>query len=124
MPIDGIKPLTFALQERSSTTKPNSVLSSNTTTTTKPLKKYFRMFELLINCKVMSYWYTVTASPLSIVGLDHASFSPSIYLIISNEIINSSLVGVIIGNWKFYNHQGLCFNSKLESCISTNGLLI
>ncbi|KAG4101118.1 hypothetical protein H8356DRAFT_1422365 [Neocallimastix lanati (nom. inval.)] len=29
-----------------------------------------------------------------------------------NGIINSSLVGVIIGDWKFYNHQGLCFNSK------------
>ncbi|KAG4108602.1 hypothetical protein H8356DRAFT_1349884 [Neocallimastix lanati (nom. inval.)] len=29
-----------------------------------------------------------------------------------NGTINSSLVGVIIGDWKFYNHQGLCFNSK------------
>ncbi|KAG4085440.1 hypothetical protein H8356DRAFT_1340652 [Neocallimastix lanati (nom. inval.)] len=29
-----------------------------------------------------------------------------------NGIINSSLVGVIIGDWKYYNHQGLCFNSK------------
>ncbi|KAG4096831.1 hypothetical protein H8356DRAFT_1348359 [Neocallimastix lanati (nom. inval.)] len=29
-----------------------------------------------------------------------------------NGIINSSLVGVIIGGWKYYNHQGLCFNSK------------
>ncbi|KAG4085695.1 hypothetical protein H8356DRAFT_1357118 [Neocallimastix lanati (nom. inval.)] len=52
---------------------------------------------LLINCKVMSYWHTVSASPLSI----H-----------QNGTINSSLVGVIIGDWKFYNHQGLCFNSK------------
>ncbi|KAG4092936.1 hypothetical protein H8356DRAFT_1321724 [Neocallimastix lanati (nom. inval.)] len=29
-----------------------------------------------------------------------------------NGTINSSLVGVINGDWKFYNHQGLCFNSK------------
>ncbi|KAG4095895.1 hypothetical protein H8356DRAFT_1426597 [Neocallimastix lanati (nom. inval.)] len=29
-----------------------------------------------------------------------------------NGIINSSLVGVIICDWKYYNHQGLCFNSK------------
>ncbi|KAG4084087.1 hypothetical protein H8356DRAFT_1355466 [Neocallimastix lanati (nom. inval.)] len=38
-----------------------------------------------------------------------------------NGIINSSLVGVIIGDWKFYNHQGLCFNSK--RCIRDKNLI-
>ncbi|KAG4086975.1 hypothetical protein H8356DRAFT_1434017 [Neocallimastix lanati (nom. inval.)] len=73
--------------------------------------------QLLINCKVMSYWHTVSASPLSIV-VTHCPEMHSVPTYISNDhehqngTINSSLVGVIIGDWKFYNHQGLCFNSK------------
>ncbi|KAG4090247.1 hypothetical protein H8356DRAFT_1431254 [Neocallimastix lanati (nom. inval.)] len=66
----------------------------------------------------MSYWHTVTASPLSIVVTHCRRCIPNVPTYISNNhehqngIINSSLVGVIIGDWKFYNHQGLCFNSK------------
>ncbi|KAG4092564.1 hypothetical protein H8356DRAFT_1429388 [Neocallimastix lanati (nom. inval.)] len=45
-----------------------------------------------------------------------------------NGTINSSLVGVIIGDWKFYNHQGLCFNSKRSIKVGlmdiTYGLMI
>jgi hypothetical protein len=40
-----------------------------------------------------------------------------------NGIINSSLVGVIIGDWKFYNHQGLCFNSKRSIRVGWNNHL-
>ncbi|KAG4098562.1 hypothetical protein H8356DRAFT_1327434 [Neocallimastix lanati (nom. inval.)] len=39
-----------------------------------------------------------------------------------NGIINSSIVGVIIGDWKSYNHQELCFNSK-RKYIDTENIL-
>ncbi|KAG4084945.1 hypothetical protein H8356DRAFT_1361286 [Neocallimastix lanati (nom. inval.)] len=76
--------------------------------------------QLLINCMVMSYWHTVSASPLAIVVTHCRRFIPNVPTYISidyehqNGIINSSLVGVIIGDWKYYNYQGLCFNSKLS----------
>ncbi|KAG4100647.1 hypothetical protein H8356DRAFT_1339595 [Neocallimastix lanati (nom. inval.)] len=45
-----------------------------------------------------------------------------------NGTINSSLMGVVIGDWKFYNHQGLCFNSKCSIRVGlmdiTCGLMI
>ena len=40
-----------------------------------------------------------------------------------NGIINSFLVGVIIGDWKYYNHQGLCFNSKHSIRVGWNNHL-
>ena len=40
-----------------------------------------------------------------------------------NGTINSSLVGVIIGDWKYYNHQGLCFNSKRSIRVGWNNHL-
>jgi len=40
-----------------------------------------------------------------------------------NRIINSSLVVVIIGDWKLYNHQGLCFNSKRSIRVGWNNHL-
>ncbi|KAG4085862.1 hypothetical protein H8356DRAFT_1357040 [Neocallimastix lanati (nom. inval.)] len=65
---------------------------------------------LLINCKVMSYWHTSLHTARrcipnvpTYISIDHEH---------QNGIINSSLVGVIIRDWKYYNYQGLCFNSK------------
>jgi len=85
--------------------------------------------QLLINCMVMSYWHTVSASPLAIVVTHCRRFIPNVPTYISidyehqNGIINSSLVGVIIGDWKYYNYQGLCFNSKLSIRVGWNNHL-
>ncbi|KAG4085910.1 hypothetical protein H8356DRAFT_1354121 [Neocallimastix lanati (nom. inval.)] len=65
--------------------------------------------ELLINCKLRRSQSSLHTARRCI---------PNVPTYISNDhehqngTINSSLVGVIIGDWKFYNHQGLCFNSK------------
>ncbi|KAG4102225.1 hypothetical protein H8356DRAFT_1381527 [Neocallimastix lanati (nom. inval.)] len=65
--------------------------------------------QLLINCKLRRSQSSLHTSRRCIpnvptyISIDHEH---------QNGIINSSLVGVIIGDWKFYNHQGLCFNSK------------
>ncbi|KAG4087585.1 hypothetical protein H8356DRAFT_1320500 [Neocallimastix lanati (nom. inval.)] len=65
--------------------------------------------QLLINCKLrrsQSSLHTARRCLPNVptyISIDHEH---------QNGIINSSLVGVIIGDWKFYNHQGLCFNSK------------
>ncbi|KAG4083442.1 hypothetical protein H8356DRAFT_1331841 [Neocallimastix lanati (nom. inval.)] len=64
---------------------------------------------LLINCKLRRSQSSLHTARRCI---------PNVPTYISNDhehqngTINSSLVGVIIGDWKFYNHQGLCFNSK------------
>ncbi|KAG4083092.1 hypothetical protein H8356DRAFT_1350345 [Neocallimastix lanati (nom. inval.)] len=65
--------------------------------------------QLLINCKLRRSQSSLHTARRCIPNLptyisnDHEH---------QNGTINSSLVGVIIGDWKFYNHQGLCFNSK------------
>ncbi|KAG4087917.1 hypothetical protein H8356DRAFT_1341438 [Neocallimastix lanati (nom. inval.)] len=65
--------------------------------------------QLLINCKLRRSQSSLHTARRCI---------PNVPTYISNDhehqngTINSSLVGVIIGDWKFYNHQGLCFNSK------------
>ncbi|KAG4087824.1 hypothetical protein H8356DRAFT_1433292 [Neocallimastix lanati (nom. inval.)] len=65
--------------------------------------------QLLINCKLRRSQSSLHTARRCI---------PNVPTYISNDhehqngIINSSLLGVIIGDWKFYNHQGLCFNSK------------
>ncbi|KAG4088213.1 hypothetical protein H8356DRAFT_1325324 [Neocallimastix lanati (nom. inval.)] len=65
--------------------------------------------KLLINCKLRRSQSSLHTARRCI---------PNVPTYISNDhehqngTINSSLVGVIIGDWKFYNHQGLCFNSK------------
>ncbi|KAG4095168.1 hypothetical protein H8356DRAFT_1427332 [Neocallimastix lanati (nom. inval.)] len=65
--------------------------------------------QLLINCKLRRSQSSLHTARRCIpnvptyISIDHEH---------RNGIINSSLVGVIIGDWKFYNHQGLCFNSK------------
>ncbi|KAG4104298.1 hypothetical protein H8356DRAFT_1419735 [Neocallimastix lanati (nom. inval.)] len=65
--------------------------------------------QLLINCKLRRSQSSLHTARRCI---------PNVPTYISNDhehqngTINSSLVGVIIGDWKFYNHQALCFNSK------------
>ncbi|KAG4102007.1 hypothetical protein H8356DRAFT_1339216 [Neocallimastix lanati (nom. inval.)] len=65
--------------------------------------------QLLINCKLRRSQSSLHTARRCI---------PNVPTYISNDhehqngIINSSLVGVIIGDWKYYNHQGLCLNSK------------
>ncbi|KAG4085691.1 hypothetical protein H8356DRAFT_1435176 [Neocallimastix lanati (nom. inval.)] len=81
--------------------------------------------QLLINCKVMSYWHTSSSFTArrcipnvpTYISIDHEH---------QNGIINSSPVGVIIGDWKYYNHQGLCMlQFKAESLMNiTCGLMI
>ncbi|KAG4086153.1 hypothetical protein H8356DRAFT_1434806 [Neocallimastix lanati (nom. inval.)] len=65
--------------------------------------------QVLINCKLCRSQLSLHTTRRCIpnvptyISIDHEH---------QNGIINSSLVGVIIGDWKFYNHQGLCFNSR------------
>ncbi|KAG4086124.1 hypothetical protein H8356DRAFT_1357286 [Neocallimastix lanati (nom. inval.)] len=69
----------------------------------------FPQMALLINCKLRRSQSSLHTARRCIpnvptyISIDHEH---------QNGTINSSLVGVIIGDWKFYNHQGLCFNSK------------
>ncbi|KAG4096359.1 hypothetical protein H8356DRAFT_1355184 [Neocallimastix lanati (nom. inval.)] len=65
--------------------------------------------QLLITCKLRrsqsslhTAWRCIPNVP-TYISNDHEH---------QNGTINFPLVGVIIGDWKFYNHQGLCFNSK------------
>ncbi|KAG4094637.1 hypothetical protein H8356DRAFT_1360523 [Neocallimastix lanati (nom. inval.)] len=81
--------------------------------------------QLLINCKLRRSQSSLHTARRCI---------PNVPTYISNDhehqngTINSSLVGVIIGDWKFYNHQGLCFNSKRSIWVGlmdiTCGLMI
>ncbi|KAG4088993.1 hypothetical protein H8356DRAFT_1432363 [Neocallimastix lanati (nom. inval.)] len=70
---------------------------------------FIKVYLLLINCKLRRSQSSLHTARRCI---------PNVPTYISNDhehqngTINSSLVGVIIGDWKFYNHQGLCFNSK------------
>jgi len=85
-----------------------------------------------------SYWLTVRWWVIGILYQLRRSQSslhtarrciPNVPTYISNDhehqngIINFSLVGVIIGDWKFYNHQGLCLNSKRSIKVGWNNHL-
>ncbi|KAG4106274.1 hypothetical protein H8356DRAFT_1417838 [Neocallimastix lanati (nom. inval.)] len=74
--------------------------------------------QLLIKCKVMSYWHTVSASPLSISLHTARRCIPNVLTYISidhehqNGIINSSLVGVYASIQSVSNRVKKSFEGK------------
>ncbi|KAG4082974.1 hypothetical protein H8356DRAFT_1355145 [Neocallimastix lanati (nom. inval.)] len=126
-------------------TLPNITFATNLTVefSNNPTESYTKLFiRILRNLKETINWDSAFQNLLINCKLRRSQSSlhtarrciPNVPTYISNDhehqngTINSSLVGVIIGDWKFYNHQGLCFNSKrsirVGLMIITCGLMI